>query len=374
MGTFVRDLRHGVRQLLGRPAFTIVAVGSLALGIGLTTTLFSVVNAVLLRDTPVSQPERLVEVYSSWMEDIPELTTSYPDYLALRGGVDAFESIAAHSFVRGILATSDRPKLVVGEAVTANYFDVLGIRPTVGRSFREDENVAPGASPVALLSHGLWQSAFGGREDIVASEVSLSGLKYTVVGVAPPTFHGTIPGIPTDFWVPVMMVEQLEFSGMQATADNDPGATRLDRRGTRWLFVKGRLAEGRTIEQARSQADAVFTRLEQEYPLLNEDVRARMLPASSIRFHPMLDGYVRAASVGLLAAVGLVLLVACANVANMLLARGSRSITIQSGCSRLPSRLAHPWKVSAAWFAIHASAATSSITMRRLPSIQTPRR
>lgn len=323
MGTFIRDLRQGVRQLVRRPAFTLAAVGSLALGIGLTTTLFSVVNAVLLRDTPIERPEQLVEIYTKLSDEFPELTTSYPDYLSLKESVDAFDDMTAHSFVRGIMATTDRPILVVGETVTANYFDVLGISLVRGRSFREDENQVPGAVPVIVMSHGLWQRSFGGREDILGSTTNLNGLDYTVIGVAPPELQGTIPGIPTDFWVPVMMVQQLEFSGMQATSDNDPGTTRLDRRGTRWLFVKGRLAEGRTIEQAESQIEAVFARLAQEYPATNEDIGPTVMPASSIRFHPMLDGYVRAASAVLLTAVGLVLLVACANVASMLLARGT---------------------------------------------------
>lgn len=323
MMTLLRDLVHGSRQLAARPAFTLVAVGSLALGIGLTTTLFSVVNAVLFRSTPLERPDELVEVYSSWLADMPDLTSSYPDYLEIRQHVDAFQSVAAHSFVRGILETADRPVLVVGETVTANYFDVLGIRPAAGRTFLEDENRVPGAAPVVVLSHGTWQRQFGGRADIIASTVNISGHAYTVVGVAPPNFRGTIPGIPTEFWVPLMMVDQLEFSGMQATADNDPGATRLERRGTRWLFIKGRLAPGRTIEQARSQTVALFTRLQADHPVLNEDVTARLHPVSSVRFHPMLDGYVRAASAGLLVAVGLVLLVACGNVANMLLARGA---------------------------------------------------
>jgi predicted permease len=311
-----------MRQLVRRPAFTLAAVGSLAMGIGLTTTLFSVVNAVLLRETPIERPDELVEIYTS-AYDFPQLTTSYPDYLSIRDAVDAFDGVAAQAFVRGILSTGERPALVTGESVTANYFDVLGIRPARGRPFREDEDRAPGASPVVVLGHGMWQRQFGGREDILGTTVTLSGLDYTVVGVAPPAFRGTIPGVPTDFWVPVMMVEQFEFSGMQATSDNDPGTTRLDRRGTRWLFVKGRLAEGRTIEQARSQVEAVFARLEREHPVLNEKVGATVLPASSIRFHPMLDGYVRAASAVLLTAVGLVLLVACANVANMMLARAT---------------------------------------------------
>jgi predicted permease len=322
VGAFLRDLHHGIRQLARRPAFTLAAVGSLALGIGLTTTLFSVVNAVLLRETPIERPDELVEIYTS-AYDFPQLTTSYPDYLSIRDAVDALDGVAAHAFVRGILSTGERPALVTGESVTANYFDVLGLRPVRGRPFREDEDRAPGASPVVVLGHGMWQRQFGGREDILGTTVTLSGLDYTVVGVAPPAFRGTIPGIPTDFWVPVMMVEQFEFSGMQATSDNDPGTTRLDRRGTRWLFVKGRLARGRTIEQARSQVEAVFARLEREHPVLNEKVGATVLPASSIRFHPMLDGYVRAASAVLLTAVGLVLLVACANVANMMLARAT---------------------------------------------------
>ncbi|HUF46621.1 MAG TPA: ABC transporter permease [Vicinamibacterales bacterium] len=322
MTTVFRDMRQGFRQLVRRPAFSVAAVGSLALGIGLTTTLLSVVNAVLLRKTTIERPETLVEIYTS-LPDFPQFTTSYPDYLDLRASVDALSGVAGHAFVRGILATGDRPQLVTGEAVTDNYFDVLGLRPAAGRAFRADENVTPNAVPVVVLSHGLWQRTFGGRADVVGETIDLSGRRYTVVGIAPAGFSGTLPGIPVDVWVPAMMVEQLEFSGMQAVADEDPGTTRLDRRGQRWLFLKGRISEGRTIEQARSQLEAVFARLREEHPRLHDRIGVSVLPADSVRFHPMLDGYVRAASVGLLAAVGLVLLIACANVANLLLARGS---------------------------------------------------
>jgi predicted permease len=322
MGVFARDLRHGIRQLIRQPGFSLAAIGSLALGIGLTTTLFSVVNAVLLRATPVARPDRLVEIYSG-STDYPQLTSSYPDYQSIRASVEALEAVAAHSYVRAILATRDRPRLVTGESVSGNYFDVLGLRPPLGRGFRADEAQAPGSSPVLVLSHGLWQRQFGGRPNVLGETLELSGRKYVIVGVAPRAFRGTLPGVPTDFWAPLTMIEQFEFSGVQWTADNDPDRTRLTQRGTRWLFLKGRLAEGRTIEQARSQIEALFTRLRAEHPNTHKNVRPDVVAATSVRFHPMLDRYVKAASAVLLTAVGLVLLIACANVANMLLARST---------------------------------------------------
>jgi macrolide transport system ATP-binding/permease protein len=321
--SWIQDLRHGVRLLARRPGFTAVAVVSLALGVGLNTTLFSVVNAVLLRNTPVQAPDRLVEVYSSLSDEYPYLTTSYPDYLSLRDGVDAFSGVAAHAFVRGILSTGATPVLITGETITPNYFEVLGIRPALGRGFRPDENVGEGQHAVVVLSHGLWQRRLGGRSDILGQAVELSGLKYTVVGIAPPGFTGMVPGLETQFWAPVMMVDRFNFQGIQSQADHDPGATRIQRRGDRWLFVKGRLGAGKSVEQARAQADTVFARLRQDFPATNEKTRASVLPGAGVRFHPMLDGYVKAASAVLLAAVALVLTIACANVANMLLARGA---------------------------------------------------
>jgi predicted permease len=323
MENFVRDVAHAVRVLLRRPAFTAVAIASLALGIGLNTTLFSVVNAVLLRDTPVREPERLVEVYSSLSDDFPYLTTSYPDYVSIRDGADAFSGLAAHAFVSGILATGGQPTVVTGETVTSNYLDVLGLTPSLGRGFLAEENVGEGQHPVIVLSHGLWQRRFGARADIVGQAVELSGVKYTVVGVGPRGFQGMLPGVEAEFWVPVMMIDRLSFQGMQADTDRDPGETRLQRRGQRWLFVKGRLADGRTVDQARAQVATIFARLRQDHPVTNEKTRATVLAGAGVRFHPMLDGYVKAASAVLLAAVGLVLAIACGNVANMLLARGA---------------------------------------------------
>jgi predicted permease len=322
MRTFLGDVRLGVRQFVRQPAFALTAVASLALGIGLTTTLFSVVNAVLLKRTPIAGSDRLVEIYSGF-GDFPQLTSSYPDYQSIREGADAFQGVAAHSFVRAILSSGDRPRLVTGETVSANYFELLGVTPSLGRGFRGDEELIPGAAPVVVLSHGLWQRQFGGRPDAIGKTLELSGRPYSIVGIAPRDLAGTVPGIPTDFWAPVSMVEQFEFAGVQWTADNDPGRSRLDRRGTRWLFLKGRLAEGQTLEQARSQVAAIFARLKADHPVTHKNVQPSVVAAAGIRFHPMIDRYVRAASVVLLTAVGLVLLIACANVANMLLARST---------------------------------------------------
>src|SRR5687767_215963 len=223
MGGFARDLRLGVRQLLQSPGFAAAAIGSLALGIGLNVTIFSIVNAVLLRGQPLQRPDQLVEIYSGLSEDYPQLTTSYPDLQDIERGADALAGVAASSHVRGILSTGGKGALVTGETITPNFFRVLGIPIAMGREFRDDENLTPDAAPVMIVSHGLWQRSLGGSPEVIGTTLRISGVEYTVVGVAPRQYTGTVPGIVADFWVPLMMVEQLSFSGVQTGTDEDPG-------------------------------------------------------------------------------------------------------------------------------------------------------
>lgn len=320
----MKDLQFGLRLLMRRPAFTAVAVLSLALGVGLTTVMFSVVNAVMFAPTSVHEPERLVEVYTSPLAEMPFLPVSYPDLLDLRSATDAFSGMAGHAHVRGLFRRGDdRAELVLGEVVSESYFDVLGVRLERGRSFTPEENRTELTHPVVVVSHGFWRRRLGGDPDVLGREVELSGLGYRVVGVAPPSFTGTIPGLAPEFWAPLMMVEKLNFSGIQAQSVTEEGKTRLEQRANRWLFVTSRLAPGRSLGEARAQVETVGARLAREHPELDKNLKASVLPARSVRFHPMVDGVLAPAAGVLMGAVGLVLLVACANVASMLLARAA---------------------------------------------------
>jgi len=321
MENLFKDLAFGFRLLRRNPGFAAVAVLSLAFGIGINTAMFSVVNAVLLAPTHVADPDRLAEIYTTATPEMPYLTTSYPDFLDLQASADAFSGMAGHALVRAIYRRpGDRAELVLGEVVTERYFDVLGVRPRLGRAFLPEETRTELGHPVAVLSHGFWKRRLAEDPEVVGRQVELSGTTYEVVGVAPEGFAGTIPGLVPEFWAPVTMTERLTFQGIQ-TESPSPGKTRLERRGSRWLFVTARLAPGRTAEEAKAQVETIVARLAADHPEVNEGLKGTLLPARKVRLHPMVDHVLAPAAAVLMGAVGLVLLIACANVANLLLAR-----------------------------------------------------
>ena len=309
---FQRDVRDGLRSLARRPAFTAVAILSLALGIGANTAIFSLVNAVILRGSPVERPEEVVNLYLH-QASFEFGTLSYPDFEDVRDGTaEVFSDIAASHFVP---LTIDRGEgggvgLAPAEAVTGSYFPLLGIEAAVGRTLLPSDDVARGGHPVVMLDYRYWQSAFAGDPDVVGREMRVGGRAYTVVGVGPPDFAGTVRGLTPTFYVPFMMAEELN------------GFPLFDVRGHTSLFVKARLRPGVTLPQAEASVGAVAAQLTRDR-IANWDPAGQfaLLPLTDVLLFPPLDVFIRAAAWLLMVVVGLVLLLACTNLASFLLAR-----------------------------------------------------
>ncbi len=305
------DLKYAIRRLVRSPGFTLVAVLSLALGIGANTAMFSLVNAVLLRHLPVRAPQELVEVYTSESSGYPYATFSHPDYMDLRESNDVFAGVVGTRTFIGRMDRGAEAEVVFGEAVSWDYFSVLGVPMALGRSFLPDEDATPGTHPVAILGYRMWTEKFGSDPGVVGTTVRLGGRAFTVVGVAPKAFTGSMPVMVTGLFVPLMM-----------TGDVMPGASdQLDRRGSRSMFVKARLEPGVTVDQANAALQAFSTALAEQYPESNEKRAMTALPSGDVALHPLVDKALVPVAGLLLGVVGLVLLIACANLASFLLAR-----------------------------------------------------
>jgi predicted permease len=311
MHTLLQDLRYGIRLLRKKPGFTAIAVLTLALGIGANTTIFSFIDTLFFRPLPVHEPERLVKVYDQRNDGRQsELSFAYAEYAYIHDHSTAFEALAAHYSTAplNVVADGDAQE-VQGAVVSANYFPMLGVQPYLGRFFLADEDAVPDRNAVAVISFDYWQRRFAGDAAIVGKPVRINGTDFQVIGVAPPGFHGVIVGIGNELWIPSMML----------------------RVGYRWcdgftddcsvMGVIGRLAPNRTLKDAQAELATLAGQWAMAHPATARDRAVTLAPAIGA------EPWERQESSDLiklaLAGASLLLLIACANVAGLLLVRSS---------------------------------------------------
>jgi putative ABC transport system permease protein len=319
MDALVQDLRYALRTLAKAPGFAVVAVLTLGLGIGGTTVIFSLINALLLRPPAhVQQADRLVALFTSDYSGPPFGSSSIPDIEDFARQTDVLSGLAAFgqrpvSFIAG-----DEPHRALAELVSGNYFTLLGLTPAVGRLLRPDEGTASGAAPVAVLGYGLWQRRFGGDPAVVGSTIRMSGHPFTIVGVAPPGFSGLVNGLDVGVWIPLSQQPVLQ-----------PGSQDLVQRGDRGWWAVGRLQPNMGIDDARARFAVLARRLHDTYPDVWTDIqsagrRITVVPEQEARIFPEIRGSLIGFLAILMVVASLVLLICCANLANLLLARGAR--------------------------------------------------
>jgi predicted permease len=314
--SFRQDVQYGMRMLRKDRGFAAVAVATLALGIGSTTAIFSLVNAVLLRPLPVSHPEALIALYSDHRGAEGVGDWSYPQYRELRDHCGIYAGVAAQSGLDLSVTIDDRAQLLWGNIVSENYFSVLGMKPALGRLFQPEDDRGPGADLIAVLSYDTWQQRFAADPHVAGRKIRINGHPFVVVGVAPPGFHGTrLMGYWAEMWVPLMAHAQV----MPGSADA------LRQPNNAWLLLIGRMPPTLTIGEAQARTATFARRLGDEQSGPRRLQGAVAIPAGTQFDNPSWvprDTIVFASRIGLSAAL-MVLLVACSNVANLLVARAS---------------------------------------------------
>jgi predicted permease len=308
----LKDIVYGVRMLTKNPGVTLVAVITLALGIGANTAIFSGVNAFLMRPLPVTRPEELIRPMEIAEDRELSDEMSYPDFLDYRSQSSSFVGLSAEDMVPAAVDSENQNDVIWGQVVSANYFDVVQVNPLLGRTFAPDEDKTVGANPVLVLGYSLWQRRFGSDANIVGKTVRLNNRPYEVIGVAPESFTGTKFALSMDFWAPISMAEDLRRAPKL-----------LEDRGSHWMNVLGRIKPGVTLDQASAELSGIAERINQTYPNnRSSGTRALVMIETDGRFEDMGTVFKSAGAIAM-AIVGLVLLIACANVANLMLARAA---------------------------------------------------
>ena len=314
------DIWYAARVLRRNPAFTALAVISLAIGVGFNTAMFSAIDALLFRPLPIQRPDQIVDVYTRGTGGDQYATSSYPDFLDFRERNEVFSEMLGYSPAIAAVKSGDRSVMALGEVVTGNYFTVLGVNAAIGRTLLAEDD-RPGAQRAVVISHRLWVREYGAESSVLGRSIHIYGQPYTIVGVMPREFNGMVALLQPEIWLPVAWVEEVEPAGMQDAVPSPTGNTRLERRGQRWLFIKGRLKDGETAARAEANLQLIIQQLATDHPTTNTNRPVSV--AANVRIHPAADAAMKPIAAGLMIGIGLVLLIACANVANMLLARAS---------------------------------------------------
>jgi predicted permease len=318
LGGLVQDLRYAARMLRKQPGFTIAAVLTLALGIGANTAVFSLVNATLFQRLPVPDRDRLVYVNRG----TPGGVFSYPQYETLRDHAPSFEGLAGWGGIVASLHAGDSAELVTGFIVTGNFFDVLGIKAARGRLLSRVDDQTPGAHPVAVISYDFWQTRFAGQDDALGREIRLNGHVFTIVGVTPAGFPGPQVGGARQLYVPMMMQAIMRPPRARYSGEQNPDLLKSPTNS--WIFGVGRLKPGATVEQASAELDPVLTeffRTRVKLPPGANPPRTAIVKVDEA--FPGARQQMRSVALLLGGAVGAILLIACANVANLLLSRAA---------------------------------------------------